>query len=157
MTRITLGLLATMLAAPAAAQINAPGDTAVLTLGAAGVQIYECRAAAGGPAWAFVAPRAVLTLDGRLAGTHGAGPFWMASDGSRVVGRVVGRADAPAPASIPWLRLEVAERSGSGAFTAVTHILRVNTLGGVLSGPCPTIGAVQDVPYTTDYVMVRNP
>ena len=73
-----------------------PAEQHAFTLAARGVQIYECRAGA----WAFVAPEAELfDADGRSAGSHGAGPFWQARDGSRIVGAVKRRAEAP-----QWVR-----------------------------------------------------
>lgn len=155
-------LAAMSMACPATAQVpaplNAPGDVALFTLGAAGVQIYECRAGEGGAlAWAFKEPRAILLRGAETVGSHGAGPFWQMADGSRVVGRVTARADTPRATDIPWLRLEVAQRSGAGVLGPVTHIQRINTVGGTLSGACPTAGAMNEVPYTADYVMLRNP
>jgi hypothetical protein len=72
---------------------------------AKGVQIYECRARKEQPgnyAWAFVAPEADL-FDGRgkRIGRHYAGPHWEADDGSKIVGTLKERADAPAGGAIP--------------------------------------------------------
>lgn len=147
---------------PAAAQVpaalSAPGDRVLFTLGATGVQVYECRAGADGAlAWAFREPRAPLTRAGAPFGRHYAGPSWEAADGSLVVGRVVARANGALPTAIPLLRLEVSERRGQGVLAEVTHILRLNTAGGVLSGPCSMAGQVSEVVYTADYVMLRNP
>jgi hypothetical protein len=155
-------LAALAIASPASAQVpaalTAPGDVALFTLGATGVQAYECRAGEGGAlAWAFKEPRAMLLRGSETVGSHGAGPFWQMADGSRVVGRVTARADAMRATDIPWLRLEVAQRSGAGVLDPVTHIQRINTVGGTLAGACPTAGAVSEVPYTSDYVMLRNP
>jgi hypothetical protein len=155
-------LAALAMACPAIAQspaaLNAPGDVALFTLGATGVQVYECRAGTDGAlAWAFREPRAMLLQGGQTVGSHGAGPFWQMQDGSRVTGRVAGRADAPRATDIPWLRLEVAQRSGAGVLAPVTHIQRINTVGGTLAGACPTAGTTSEVPYTADYVMLRNP
>src|SRR3981081_3416095 len=66
---------------------------------AKGVQIYECRAKkdqAGGYEWAFVAPEADL-FDGRAnrIGRHYAGPHWESNDGSKILGAVKERANAP--------------------------------------------------------------
>src|SRR4051812_33488472 len=69
---------------------------------AKGVQIYECRTGK----WAFVAPEAELfDQNGKKIGKHYAGPHWEAADGSKVVGAVKARADAPAAGDIPWLLL----------------------------------------------------
>jgi hypothetical protein len=95
--------------------IAAPGETVVLTLHAEGAQIYECKAGADGKlAWAFREPTASLLLDGKTVGRHYAGPNWELADGSAVVGKVSGRADAATRQDIPLLKLDVTSRRGSG-------------------------------------------
>jgi hypothetical protein len=127
------------------------------TVGARGVQIYECRARkdGGGYEWAFVAPDAdLLDAQGRAIGHHGAGPYWQAADGSRVVGTVKARADAAAPGAIPWLLLSTKSSGPAGAFSNVTSIQRVNTVGGVAPAtPCTAqlAGTPAQVSYTADY------
>jgi hypothetical protein len=99
-----------------------------------GVQIYACGAKAGDPnqfAWVFKAPEADLTGDqGNKIGKHYAGPTWEANDGSKVVGEVLERADAPRPGAVPWLLLKAKSNQGDGSFKNVTYIQRVNTEGG---------------------------
>ena len=134
------------------------GETAVLTSPARGVQIYECRARKDGAGfeWAFVAPEAELfDAKSRSIGTHGAGPTWQASDGSRIVGSVKARADAPVSGAVPWLLLNAKSTGPAGAFAAVTSIQRINTAGGVAPAtPCTDglKGTTVRVPYTADYV-----
>ena len=95
---------------------------------AKGVQIYECR----DQKWVFVAPEADLfDRAGKKIGTHYAGPHWEAADGSKVVGAVKARADATQAGSIPWLLLGVKSVGNEGAFSKVTSIQRVATVGGV--------------------------
>lgn len=131
-------------------------ESMAMTLAARGVQIYECRPAKSGTGheWVFVAPDAELfDSRGRTIGTHGAGPFWQASDGSRVVGSVKARADAPAAAAVPWLLLVTKSTGSVGAFSNVTSIQRINTVGGVApTTPCQA-GGLARVPYTADYVL----
>jgi Protein of unknown function (DUF3455) len=91
----------------------------LLTVHAEGAQIYECRAAADGKLnWAFREPIASLMLDGRTMGRHYAGPTaaptWEHADGSSVTAKVVGTAPGATAADIPWLKLDVTERRGSG-------------------------------------------
>jgi hypothetical protein len=136
-------------------QLQPPaGQAFASVLKAAGVQLYECRAAAGGGTqWVFVAPDAQLFDEGgRHAGRHYAGPHWEAPDGSKVIGAVQARADAPATGAIPWLLLASRPAGGTtGAFSRVTSIQRVNTTGGVApSGACAA-GEMARVPYTADY------
>jgi hypothetical protein len=141
------------------AALQPTNERAAFTLGAVGVQIYECKTAPDKavPSWAFVAPQAeLMDAAGAKAGTHGAGPFWQAADGSRVVGSVKARADAPAAGAIPWLLLAVRGEGAAGRFTPVTSIQRINTAGGV--APAQGCAGVADlgqraqVPYTADYV-----
>jgi hypothetical protein len=142
--------------------IAAPtGEAPLMTLAATGVQVYECRAAAGGaePAWTFVAPEAELfDAQGRSVGTHGAGPHWQAHDGSRLLGKVRARArvDVAGAAALPWLLLDAEARGPAGAFSGVTRIQRVRTVGGLAPASgcrADTTGAVARVPYTADYVL----
>jgi hypothetical protein len=99
-----------------------------------GAQIYACVAKAGGPtqfAWVFKTPEADLMGDeGKRIGRHYAGPTWEANDGSKVVGEVQQRADAPRPGAVPWLLLKAKSNQGDGTFKRVTYIQRVNTEGG---------------------------
>jgi len=124
---------------------------------AKGVQIYECRAKkdqAGAYEWAFVAPEADLFDErGNKTGKHYAGPHWESTDGSKILGSVKERADAPTGA-IPWLLLSAKSVGPDGAFSKVTSIQRVNTVGGV----APAAGCSQAVAgtsarinYTADY------
>src|SRR5207253_551150 len=103
-----------------------------------GVQVYECRAKGDGHEWAFVAPEAELFDDqGKPLGRHGAGPVWEAADGSRLVGTVSVKADAPSAGNIPWLLLATRNEGREGRFSGVTQIQRVNTMGGTApAAPC---------------------
>jgi hypothetical protein len=137
-----------------------PASAALLfELGARGVQIYECEATPNDPAvfaWTFKAPEAeLLNARGKVVGTHFGGPTWQANDGSAVVAAVLERADAPNPKkAIPWLLLEARSHSGSGAFATVTHIQRLDTVGGVAPKKgCDAAHAseVARVPYKATY------
>src|ERR1700716_1553481 len=84
-------------------------ESLAMIVSAKGVQIYECRAKkdqAGGYEWAFMAPEADL-FDGRgnRIGRHYAGPHWESNDGSKILGAVKERANAPVADAIPWLLL----------------------------------------------------
>ena len=141
--------------------IQPANERLALTAAATGVQIYECRPAkAGGFEWAFVAPEATLfDQHGRVIGTHGAGPFWQATDGSRVVGSVKARADAPAAGAIPWLLLETKSTAVAGSLSAVTSIQRIHTVGGIAPvAGCgvASAGTTTRVPYSADYVFFTN-
>jgi hypothetical protein len=117
---------------------------------AKGVQIYECR----DQKWLFVAPEAELYDErGNLIGRHYAGPSWEATgDGSRIVGTVKARADAPEAGAIPWLLLSTKSVGGRGYFSDVTSIQRVATHGGVAPGSgCPHDGLQARVFYSAEY------
>jgi hypothetical protein len=134
-----------------------PNETLSMIVAAKGVQIYECRARKdnSGFEWAFVAPEAeLMDSHGRVVGQHGAGPFWQASDGSKVVGTLKERSDAPAAGAIPWLLLTTKSAGPEGMFSKVTSIQRVNTAGGVAPADgcgADKAGAQARVAYTADY------
>jgi hypothetical protein len=138
--------------------LDVPGmQVLVRTLWADGVQIYECRKAADAsfPAWVFVSPEATLKdAGGAVLGRHYAGPTWEANDGSKVVGVVKAKADAPNPHAIPWLMLETHSTGNPGLFSKITAIQRVATVGGIApDNGCgtATIGKQERVPYTAQY------
>ena len=133
-------------------------EALALILSARGVQIYECRAKKDqgeGYEWAFVAPEADLfDVRGAKAGRHYAGPHWESTDGSKIIGTVKERSDAPEANAIPWLLLTTKSVGSLGAFSKVTSVQRVNTTGGVApkSGCSPaTAGMAARVDYTADY------
>src|SRR6185436_10008010 len=90
------------------------GESLKRVIHAKRVQVYECR----DQKWVFVAPEADLYDErGNLIGRHYAGPTWQATgDGSKVVGTVKTRADAPESGAIPWLLLSTKSVGGSGYF-----------------------------------------
>lgn len=149
--------IADVTAVPANTLVARGDEVPALTVSANGVQIYECKAAADGKlVWTFKEPRADLTAGGVVVGKHYAGPHWELLDGSTIKGALAERSDAPSPADIPWLRLNVAESNGNGQLTGVTAILRLNTKGGTLSGACASAGALQEQPYLADYVFFNK-
>lgn len=157
---VSLSVVAACAAPPPSVPVALdPGvdQRALMQLSATGVQVYECRAdgGAGTVSWTLVAPQArLLDPTGRVVGHHGAGPSWVATDGSRVVGTVQARVDAPVAASIPWLLLRTRSTGGPGAFEQVTSIQRLDTEGGVApaSGCTPgSLGAQAHVPYRAVY------
>jgi hypothetical protein len=116
--------------------LEPPADSVLLfTLGARGDQIYVCEADpddATAFVWTFKAPEAELLNErGEVVGSHFAGPTWQGQDGSAIIGAVLERANAPNVGAIPWLLLEAKDHAGSGAFSTITHIQRLDTVGGV--------------------------
>ena len=118
-------------------------ESLAMIVPAKGVQIYECRAKkdqVGVYEWVFVAPEADLfDARGNRIGRHYAGPHWESTDGSKILGTVKERADAPAADAIPWLLLSAKSVGPAGSFSKVTSIQRVNTVGGV----SPTAGVLR--------------
>jgi len=139
------------------AAIEAPGETVIVTIHAQGAQVYECKTDNTGKlAWQFREPIATLLLDGKTVGRHYAGPNWEHIDGSAVVGKVAGRAPGATAKDIPWLKLDVSERRGSGILASATAIQRINTSGGVTEGACEKAGAFLSAPYSADYVFLKK-
>jgi len=148
---------AALAADPLPTAVAAPGETAVLTVHAEGVQVYECKPVTDGKlAWSFREPIATLIADGRTVGRHFAGPNWEHVDGSAVTARTAGDAPGATASDIPWLKLEVISRRGEGVLTGVTTVQRIHTSGGQLSGACDKDGALKSAPYTADYVFLRK-
>jgi hypothetical protein len=127
-----------------------------------GAQIYECQAKADGVfEWTLKAPDAVLLNDqGKTSGKHYAGPTWEADDSSRVVGQLKEKSIAPDQNAIPWLLLEVKSHQGSGRFSSVNWIQRLETTGG----KAPIEGCDRShsqsqirVSYTANYLFYGTP
>jgi len=137
--------------------IAAPGEEVVLKVHAEGAQIYECKAVLDDKlGWQFREPIATLIVDGKTVGRHFAGPSWELTDGSAIVGKVVGDAPGNDANDIPWLKLDVAARRGNGILTGITTVQRINTQGGKLNGVCDQAGKLRAAPYAADYVFLRK-
>jgi len=162
MRSLTTLLLAVYFAASnahASKPLDVPeSQTALMTVAAHGVQVYECKdASEKAPSWVFIAPEADLfDANGVRIGRHGAGPFWQHEDGSRIVGTVRGKADAPQAGNIPWLLLESKQQGSDGVFSRVTSVQRVNTVGGLApTTGCSvaTVGKRAHIAYRAEYVL----
>lgn len=145
---------------PAAVSVPA-GHNAAMTLKGVGLLTYECRAtagAAGAYEWVFAGPDAALQdMRGTKVGRYYGGPTWEHNDGSRVTGKQLAVAPGGAGA-IPLQLVQASPAMGTGAFTGVSYIQRVNTDGGVApSVACDssTAGARQTVSYSADYVFYK--
>ncbi len=130
------------------------GNRLALRVYAAGVQIYRWN----GESWVFVEPVATLYSDANYnnkVGTHYGGPTWESNSGSKVVATRLASC-SPDPTAIPWLLLQAVSNDGSGLFSSVTYIQRVNTVGGLApTAPASLIGTIAEVPYTTEYYFYR--
>ncbi len=135
------------------------GNKLALELHATGVQIYTCQPKKDDATqfeWAFKAPEAQLTdAQGKDAGKHYKGPTWEAQDGSKVVGKLEQKLDAPSTADIPWLLLSAKSHEGAGRFEKISFIQRVDTKGGQPpkeGADAAHVGQEQRVSYTATYV-----
>ena len=138
-------------------------ERVAFVVAAKGFQVYECRKTKDQVdtyEWALVGPEAELfDAGGTKVGKHYAGPHWEAPDGSRIIGVVKARADAPRNGAIPWLLLAAKSVGGEGTFSRITAVQRLNTSGGVPpdSGCTQTAaGSIVRVPYTADYYFLAG-
>jgi uncharacterized protein DUF3455 len=134
------------------------GEVVAQKLHAVGTQVYRCRANKDDAArfeWQLEGPDAVLfDKPGHKFGRHYSGPTWEADDGSKVVGAVVARADAPQPAAVAWLLLRAKSTSGAGVFAGVRYVQRLHTVGGdAPHDGCAQATAEAEIrqPYSADY------
>jgi hypothetical protein len=141
--------------------INPPAEaTLEFALPASGVQKYACTSEKPGdaPAWAPEGPHAVLSAGGKLAVIHFGGPSWQALDGSLLKGTKLAAGDAPDKSASPWLLLSGAA-TGEGVLANVTHIQRLDTVGGKApDAGCDAahLGAKVLVPYKANYFFYRH-
>jgi len=140
-------------------QLHVPaGNKLALELHASGVQIYTCQPKKDDATqfeWALTAPDARLMENGKDAGHHFKGPTWEAKDGSKVVGKLEQKLDAPGANDIPWLLLSAKSHEGAGRFDKVSFIQRVDTKGGKPSKEnCDAAHAGQEqrVKYEANYL-----
>lgn len=135
--------------------LRAPeGSTLAFRTYAEGVQIYEWT----GAAWQFKRPSATLYASAGgtgVVGIHYGGPTWEANTGGFIVGRLSKRCDVSED-DIAWLLLDVTRNEGPGVFSRVTHIQRLNTVGGIApSEGGSQVGEIRNVPYSAVYYFYR--
>jgi hypothetical protein len=124
------------------------GQTLLSTVQAEGDQIYICQASSTNPEqfeWVLKAPEAVLLQNGKPIGKHYGGPTWESNDGSKIVGQVKNKVNAPQADAIPWLLLEVKSNQGNGSLSEVNWVQRIRTSGG----KAPTTGCDRSTSNTT--------
>jgi hypothetical protein len=150
---------------PVNATIAVPaGVTPIHHFHATGDQVYTCTATTTGDtttySWILKAPDARLFDScGTAVAKHYAGPTWESlADGSKVVGaRLAGV--TPDATAIPWLLLQ-GTPSGTGIFSAVTYVQRVETVAGL--APTTTCdagyaGTDKPVAYSAEYYFFTGP
>lgn len=155
-TLVPLSIRAQTSAPEVPAELRPPeGAKLVLQAFAKGDQIYTCKEQNGQYSWTLKAPEAVLSdQNGKVIGRHSAGPSWELNDKSAVTGKMIARADSPDKDSIPWLLIGVAEHSGKGQLSNITHIQRLDTKGGKAPASgcdAPHAGQEVRVPYSATY------
>jgi uncharacterized protein DUF3455 len=135
------------------------GHRHALTLKALGTLNYECRAHAGmsgAYGWVLDAPDATLRhWSGLAVGRYYGGPTWEYRDGSKITARLV--ATSPAP-GLPTLLLQASPLGGSGEFSDVTFIQRLNASGGVPTAPCDqgSVGRGRSIEFSADYLFYKK-
>ncbi|WP_157268139.1 DUF3455 domain-containing protein [Azohydromonas aeria] len=146
-------------ALPASVRVPPGHDLRLWSL-AQGEVRWACRkqaTAAGGFAWVPGTPVARLyDLYRREIGWSFEGPTWKSVDGSRVIGRSLAVAPAPAgEGQLPLQLLRAAGASGRGMMRGVSYIQRLNTRGGAAPAErCDArrAGREMAVAYEADYV-----
>lgn len=141
--------------------LNPEEDESLALIAAAeGVQIYECSAKeeqAEEYEWVSVAPEADLfDKNGNKIGKHYYGPHWESNDGSKVLGTVEEKVDAPLPDAVAWLLVSTESDGTKGSFSNVTTIQRLNTRGGLAPKTgCSRsqAGKLARIDYTADYYL----
>jgi hypothetical protein len=147
--------------------LEAPSSVApALRWFARGTQNYTCTARpdGAGAEWKLTAPEATLTASSEPnapdVATHGAGPSWVAKDGSRFVGNAAAAQRAPSPEanSIPWLLVPKKEGDAAGTLGGMEYVQRIDTHGGQAPATgcdAASVGATVKVPYSATYVFYR--
>jgi len=151
-------------AVPDAIKVPA-GATLVARFFAQGDQVYTCTdttsdAGDGGTmyTWVLKAPDAKLYDPAcMVVGAHYAGPtWWIAKDGSSVVGARLASAASPHAGAIPQLLLKAVSHDadgGPGVFSNVTFVQRLDTVDGAAPASCTAndVGHELRVAYTATY------
>lgn len=145
---LSAALLATTAWAPIVQQepnnkLSLPaGATLVLSVHAAGVQVYTAKPKDGKTfEWALKGPQATLyDKHNKKAGTHTAGPTWTLADGSSVVGQQppLAKVEPESKEDVPALLLGVKSHAGSGKLDQVSYIIRTDVVGGAAPTAPPT-------------------
>ena len=108
--------------------------------------------------WLSATEHAAYTLydaNGKVIGSHYAGPRWETRDGS-VVAAARDAGASVDPTAVDWLRLK-ATSTTDGRLAATSYIQRIHTVGGLAPAAqdCDA-GAQLEVPYRADYVFFKK-
>jgi hypothetical protein len=142
-----------------------PGVIPVLRWYARGTQNYTCTAKpdGSGAEWKLTAPEATLyesaAAGAQQVGMHGAGPSWVANDGTRFTGDAAAAKRVPSPdGAVAWLLVPKKEGGVTGTLGGVEYVQRIDTVGGQppATGCDPSsVGAAVKVPYSATYIFYR--
>ena len=99
--------------------------------------------------------------NGKVLGSHYAGPRWEARDGSIAAAARDGGVTVD-PTAVDWLRLKVTSTTAGpdgDRLTATTYIQRIHTVGGrpPAAADCDAGSAAEqrEIPYSADYVFFK--
>jgi hypothetical protein len=129
----------------------------VLQLASRGVQIFRCEKRDGGLVWTFRQPQAeLIDPSGKTVGRHGANFSFEHDDGSRLISTIVAYDEASRPTDLRWL-LMTTRSFGNGAFENISHVQRINTVGGMPPSRCEAsqLNQLLRVDFTSDFVFYR--
>jgi hypothetical protein len=147
--------------------IKAPADEHVEgRYHVAGTTTLACQAAStdGGMAYAWTPTKMDLKMEdwdtNAVIGvhTHSPVPTFTSNDGSSIVVKMVAQVPSPTGAAEPWLLMTVVSQSGTGMFSNVTSLQRIDTVGAPPPAPCnattdptaqQTVNASSDIYYYT--------
>jgi hypothetical protein len=129
-------------AAPASLQVPAGNEPVAVLHVLQGVQVYTCT----NGAWKFTEPDADMSVNQQPTVLYTAGPEWVSTvDGSAVWGSPL-KSVAEA-GTIPDLLVKAVKNRGTGLFSNVDFIQRLDTWGGLApTGSCSD-GAISASPY----------
>lgn len=134
------------------------GQQPVLKLAARGVQIFRCEPReGGGHGWSFRLPEAELLDErGTVVARHGANFSFEHTDGSRLLGTILGSDAAPRDDALRWLLMST-RSFGDGALAGISYVQRVNTSGGMPPSRCEAKQANQllRVDFSADFIFYR--
>lgn len=133
------------------------GQQPVLKLAARGVQIFRCEPRDGGHGWSYRLPEAELLDErGTAVARHGANFSFEHTDGSRLLGAILGSDAAPRDDALRWLLMGT-RSFGDGAFAGITYVHRVNTSGGMPPPGCEArqVNQLLRVDFSADFIFYR--
>jgi len=103
--------------------------------------------------WTHTPNADLFDFEGNKIGTHYGGPTWESNDGSKVICNLKAHVAAKDKNAAPWLLLTAKSHEGKGAFSRITSIQRLETVGGGEPAEPGKAGQKVPVPYTATYYL----